>query len=189
MASRFDDPAEADRLVEAIAAGGVNGAASAFGVERLTIWRWGQDGSKELQARIAAAKAEHAGKLGQSPGLREIVDAEVMPELAAAVPERRRAREHHTPAPRPSGDDIDLPRASPSRTGRMSADELQDHLEYAVRHPDHPFAPFAIKILVEQHFGPALIRNRRQAEHEPVAAGTVKVLREPVPLPEPKADT
>jgi hypothetical protein len=152
VASRFDDPGEADRLVEAIAAGGVNGAAEVFGVKRLTIWRWERDASDELRARIEAAKAEHdRGRAG--------VRGVVSDVLGSSVPRTmRRVVEVEVMASTP------LDPCEVASDTHVTLAELQSIHARNVRDPDSPGHRESLRILSALLFGPIMVRERRAAE-------------------------
>ncbi len=179
VGSRFNDPREAGRLLDAITAGGMQGAAAAFGVSRVSLNRWINAAKPELLARVELAKADYRRGSDSRVECHELVEGEVMPagEQSATI----------------EGEPVELVRlaVSPcSRAGRMTSEELLDHMEYAVRHPDHPMCKGAFERLWQMHFGvdheSAIAKARKKALESAGERERRKVLREPIPQPDPE---
>jgi hypothetical protein len=182
VANRLRDPAAADSLLEHIRAGGKVAAARAFGVSRVTLDKWilgmGPDFELEVERALADGKAWRTAARG---AVDSILRGETTTRVPAPPPlpavQRRVVVDAEPVSGVPGvGDDddgaggagvLDLPRCPVSREGEMTAAELKEHIAYAIRHPDHPFARDALKIASALLLPAEIGRARREAEPPP----------------------
>jgi hypothetical protein len=195
VASLLDDPDRRRDLLDHLRLGSTKAAAAkSLGVSRPTLDRWiDEQGHDFRTAVVDAMDAARAFGAAARVALRSDVnptDAIRPPTPSRALGPARVVIDAEPVEVRPQGPDgeaIIYGRAAPSREGRMTREEVLDHVEYALRHPDHPLCRDAGKMLFGYHFEPDIIRARRLAGEEPVGSVRQKVLREPIPNREPEA--
>jgi hypothetical protein len=177
VANRLRDPAAADSLLEHIRAGGKVAAARAFEVSRVTLDKWilgmGPDFELEVERAVADGKA---WRLAARGAVDSILRGETTTRVPAPPPlpaVQRRVVVDAEPVSGVPGDGdgdadgaavLDLPRCPVSREGEMTAAELKEHIAYAIRHPDHPFARDALKIASALLLPAEIGRARREAD-------------------------